>query len=121
GVRMQVNAGKTESRGKHRRAGLAIGPESLSILIQLGVVLAGAPTVEHFFDGGAVDAEELLVEREIRRECHDRPDVEIAVRPAVETIAGPFHARVVHRGVADRAGDSDRDELVAIALRRGAG
>src|SRR5437763_803679 len=63
-----------------------------------------------FAVGGGVDLQELRKGAEIRRKRHDRADVEIAVRPAVEPAPDALAQRIVDSGVAEGAGDADRPE-----------
>ncbi len=48
---------------------------------------AGAPTEQHLLHGLDVDTEQIGEWREIGRKRHDRADIQIPVRPAVEALA----------------------------------
>jgi len=74
----------------------------LPVEVEPRVVPSGAPAVE--------DRLGRLVER--RGERDDRPDVEVAVGPAVEALPDTVGERVVDRRVAKRAGDADPGERV---------
>src|SRR5438874_11888211 len=94
---MKMNAGESERGGNRGCCRLPVGTKSLAILIELRVVLARTPALQHFFDGRPIDAKELLIKRQVGSEGDDRADIEIPIRPAVETSADAFHQRVVNR------------------------
>jgi len=107
---MVVHAGEAVGRRIERRRRLAVRAERLAVEIELGVVLARPPALQHLAHGGVVDLQELRKGAEIRRKRHDRADVEIAVRPAVEPATDALAQRIVDSGVAERAGDADRPQ-----------
>jgi hypothetical protein len=77
----------------------------LAVDVVARVVFAGTP--------GIVDS--LLVGGQRWGECNDRPDVELAIRPAILSTTDPRHDRVVDRGVTQRAGNAElRDVIVRI-------
>ncbi len=116
-VRVQVDARQTERRGQDRRAALPVGPERLAVLVQLGVVLPGAPAPEDLAHVVLGDAEGLRDRLDGRRERHDGAHVEVPVRPPIQPPPDPLRERVVHRRVAERAGDPHGHDLLVVELR----
>jgi hypothetical protein len=99
-------ASPNAARDQHRPR-LAVGPECLAVEQHLGVELARAPALQ---DGAQLivgDVEQVRDRRHVRRERDDRADVEIAIRPAVETMPDARRERVVDRRVTQRARDAD--------------
>ena len=83
---MLVDASQTK-RGWHQRRGrLAIWTPGLTIHVQLSVVTARPPAVQHGLDGRHVDTEQIAEWLEIWRRRHDGADVQIAIAPAVEAL-----------------------------------
>src|SRR6266508_3896387 len=71
---------------------------------------------ENLLHGFDVDAEEIGERLEVRRERHDRADVQIAVGPAVQPLADAWRERVVDGRVTKRALDAHRlDAAVGLA------
>src|SRR5215204_5360047 len=83
---------------------------------QLRVVLARAPAPQRLANRLRIEPECPLEWRERRRDRDDRTNVEIAVGPAVETLANTLGERVVHGGVTERARDSDARRAQAAAV-----
>ena len=56
---MQVHTGQSERRRNQRAGSLAIGPESLPILVKLGIKAAGTPARQDLLDSSDVRAKEV--------------------------------------------------------------
>jgi hypothetical protein len=90
-------------------AALLPSGRAFAVLVELGVVAAGAPALQHLADRGLVELQRLLERLQGRRQGHDRADVEVAVRPAVQTLTDALHEGVVDCRMAQRAVDPDAD------------
>ena len=86
----EVHAGQAERRRDQRSRLLAVGAKGLAILVQKRVVAARSPAGEHLLHGFDVDAKEIGERLEVRRQRHDRADIQIAVGPAVEPLANAW-------------------------------
>ena len=115
-VGVQVDACEPERGRNHGRAALAVGPCGLSVLVELGVVLAGAPAIQHLHDGRLIDAEKVLEGLQARRDGDNGADIEIAIGPAVEAPADAMGERIVHGRMTESAGDADRAHGLAIGV-----
>jgi hypothetical protein len=80
---VQVHAREPERGRDHDSARLAIRTKRLAVDEHGGIVASRTPRVEHSPQRAIVDAEELRHRRQIRREGHDRADVQIAIRPSI--------------------------------------
>ena len=96
--------------GQEGRRGLAVRPEGLAVEVELGVVPARPPRLHGFPDVGFGDLEHLDEGREVGRRRHDRSDIEVAVGPAIETVADPRRVGVVDGRVTHRALDPHRGQ-----------
>jgi len=86
---MQIHAGQSERWRNECRGGFPVRAESLTVEQQFGVELPWPPGSEHLANGRFVNSEQRSHGAEIRREIHDRTDVEIPVGPAVEPMPNP--------------------------------
>src|SRR5439155_1031674 len=111
--RVQVDAREAEGRWEKRSGLLPIRPERLPVLVKLCVEAARPPAREHCFDRREIDTKEIGAGFEVRRERHDRADVQVAVRPAVEAPADAGGARVVDGRVTEGALEADRSDAAA--------
>src|SRR5438876_1200107 len=110
GPRVQVDAREAEGRWNERPGLLAIRPERLPVLVKLGVEAARPPACEHRLDGREIDAKEIGERFEVWRERHDRADVQVAVRPAVEAPTDAGGEGVVDGRMTEGALDADRSD-----------
>src|SRR5437667_7854339 len=113
GPRVQVDAREAEGRWNERPGLLAVRPERLPVLVKLGVEAARPPACEHRLDGREIDAKEIGERFEVWRERHDRADVQVAVRPAVEAPTDAGGEGVVDGRMTEGALDADRSDAAA--------
>ena len=90
GVRVEVHAGQPE-RGRDQRtaAVLPSGRKPLPSRNSSASNLPGPQRGEHLLDRRLVDLQQVGERLHVRRQRHDRADVEVAVRPAVEALSDP--------------------------------
>src|SRR5262249_43703154 len=84
--RMQVDACQPEC-GRYQGASLlAIGSKGFPILVHHSVEAPRPPAGERLLERDGMGAQRIRERLEIRRQRHNRADVEIAVCPSVETL-----------------------------------
>ena len=81
---MEVHAREAESGRNERARLLPVGPEGLSVLVELGVVAAGTPAAEHLLHRRDVDAQEIAERLQVRGQRDDGADVQVSGGPAVQ-------------------------------------
>ena len=117
----KIDAGQAERRRDQRSSLLAVGAKGLSILIEECVVSPRPPTGENLLHGCDIDAEQVGERLQVRRQRHDRADIEVAVGPTVKPLADAGRERVIDRRVTERALDAHRlDAAVGIGESRDA-
>src|SRR5882724_3410128 len=105
---MQIHAGEAES-GRDQRPGLlAVGTKGFAVFVQFRIEAAGPPAGENLFHGRDVNPQEVGERLEVGRKRHDRADVEIAVSPAVKSLADSRSERAVDGRVAQGTLDAHR-------------
>src|SRR5947209_14239233 len=102
---MLVHSGEPERWRIERSGRLAVGTECLAVEIELGIELARSPAGENLFHGRLVHLQHLRERAEVRRRVNDRAYVQVAIGPAVETMADPGRECVIHGRVSERPWD----------------
>jgi hypothetical protein len=114
---VEVHAEEAEGGRDERRRRLSVGTKSLSVQEDLCVELAGSPAVQDLPERRVVDAEKRRDHGEVGRERDDRPDVQVAVRPAVAPASDPGSEGVVHGGMAEAALNADGRERLFLSKK----
>ena len=115
---MQVDAREPEGRGDQRRGRLPVGTKSFSVEEQFGVEFPGTPSAEHLAHRRLIRLQQHCHGAQVGSEGNDRPDVQVAVRPAIETVTDTGRQRVSHRRVAQSALNADGAERRAVEESR---
>jgi hypothetical protein len=92
---VEIDAGEPERGRNQCRRRLPIGTEAFAVEEELGVELPGPPGGENGVEGRLVHLKQIGYRRLVRGERDDRPDVQVAVRPAVQATPDPRRKRVV--------------------------
>src|SRR6476646_5746679 len=76
---------------------LSVRSEGLPILIEFGIKATRTPTCQDFLERCNIDAQQIGKSFWVGSERHDRPNVEVAIRPAIQPVS---YARC--EGIVDR-------------------
>src|SRR5690349_20937341 len=88
-------------RGRQQCSGrLTVRPKCLPVHIQFSVILSWSPASQNFFYGWYVNAQQVGDGLQVGRQRDDCSNIEVAVGPAVQTVANAWGEGVVNRGVA---------------------
>ena len=93
--------------------------DGLAVENQLRVELARSPAAQHAAHGRRRDAEQVDERLQVGRECDDRSDVQVTIRPSVQPVADAGRERIVHSGMTERALDAHRTDRAAGIQERG--
>ena len=107
---MVVHAGQPEGGRIEGCRRLAVRPEGFAVEVQLGVELARPPGLQGPLDLGFRDLEHVDESSQIRGGRDDRSHIEVAVGPAIETVANSGRVGVIDRRVAQSTLNAHRGE-----------
>jgi hypothetical protein len=111
GPRMEIDSGQSQSRRDQRGRRLAVRSKGFPVREQLRVEFARSPAVQDLPHGRVVGVEEPRHDGEIRSQGDDHPDVQVPIRPPVQTMTDTGRKRIIDGRVAEGALDSDRLQL----------
>src|SRR5512140_1244776 len=105
---MQIHPGKAKGRWKKRGCRFTVRPEGFAVFQEFRIVLARTPAGKNLFHCIYVHMQTLRNGGKVRSERCDSTHIEIAVRPAVQTMTDSGDEGIIDRGMAEGAGDAHR-------------
>src|SRR5690242_11180307 len=96
---MQIDPCETKGRRNQRGSGFSVRAETFAVHQQLGIEVAWAPTIQHRPHSRDIDTEKVGDRLQVGGESHNRANVQIAIGPAVQTVANAGSERVINGGV----------------------
>src|SRR5579871_842708 len=100
GPGVKVDASQAVGWGDQCAGTLSIRSEGLPILIEFSVKATRTPTCQDFFERYNIDAQQIGKGFRVGSERHDRPNVEVAIRPTIQPMSYARCEGVVYRRVA---------------------
>src|SRR5579864_919819 len=87
---------------------LAVRSETLSVLVEFGVKATWTPTCQDFLERCTIDAQQIGRGFRVGSERYNRPNVKVAIRPAIQPVSYARCEGVVYRRMAKSALNAHR-------------
>jgi len=88
--------------------------ECLAVQKEFGIELAGAPTCQYLPYGADVDSQQIGDRLKIWRQRHNSADIEIRIRPAIQSASDARKQRIVYGGMTKRALNPNGGEMAGL-------
>src|SRR5262249_47899048 len=95
----------------------AIGAKSFAIEIQFSVEFSWSPTRQYFFNRRLIDLQKISEPTQIRCQRNNRADIQIAIGPAIQSMAYARREGIVDGGMAYRTTEPHRFETPVLIER----
>src|SRR5215831_4165899 len=119
GPGMQVHASQTVGRGNQSACTFSVRPQSLSVFSQFRVKAPGTPGRKHRPQSIRIHSQQICKVLKVWSQGNDRPNIQVSIRPRIQPVPNPRCQRVVHRGVAKGALNSDTSQSSLIIEEAG--
>src|SRR5579864_284995 len=116
---MQIHTRQAKCRRDQSASSLAVGAESLSVLVQLRVKTAGAPARKNFLESRYIDTKQICERFWIGRQGDDGADIQVAVGPSIQPMSDPRSKRIVYARMAEGALNPHRANLPVFVKEAG--